>query len=80
MELSGEPILEVAEFDVNGFVNGIKGQFQTIDSNEECFFFTRDMADEYIERAILLCKKELKDLTEGKPGMNSLAWSWVRHT
>ena len=80
LELSGEPILEVAEFDVNGFVNGIKRQFQIIDSNEECFFFTRDMADEFIERAITLCKKELLNLAEGKPGMNSLAWSWERHT
>lgn len=80
LDLSGEPILTVAEFNVRQFAANIRKQFQPVNSNEECFFFTRDMADDFIERAAKLCRKELSDLAEGKEAMNSLEWSWVRHT
>lgn len=79
VDLTGEPILSVAEYDVKELVERIWGQFVPVEDTG-IFFFTREMAEEFIERATLFCLDELQRLSEGKPGLDSTAWSWERHS
>mgnify|MGYP004587524587 FL=1 len=75
--LAGEPITELAKFDVPGLVEEVKQQFVPIDE-QESFFFTKEMAEEFVDRATIFCLKEIKHISEGKPGLDSLEWSWGR--
>lgn len=79
LDLTGEPLLAIAEFDVKELVTRVQNQFTPVEDTG-IFFFTREMADEFMESAILLCREELQNLAEGKPGMNSDEWSWERHS
>ena len=79
LDLTGEPLLSVAEYDVKELVERVKGHFLPVEDTD-CFFFTREMAQEYIERAMVFCKDELRRLSEGKPGLSSTEWSWERHS
>ena len=79
IDLTGEPLLSVAEYDVKELVERVKGHFVPVEDTGS-FFFTREMAEEYIERAIVFCKEELRRLSEGKPGLSSTEWSWERHS
>ena len=78
-DLTGQPLLSVAEYDVKELVERIKGQFIPVEDTG-IFFFSREMAQEFIERAIIFCKEELQRLSEGKQGLSSFEWSWERHS
>ena len=78
-DLSGESILSLGEFDVHELVDRIHKQFLPVEDTG-IFFFTREMADEFIEMASALCREELQALAEGKPGIGSTEWSWERHS
>ena len=79
LDLSGEPILSLGEFDVRELVDRIHKQFVPVEDTG-IFFFTRKMADEFIEMASALCREELQALANGKPCMSSTEWSWERHS
>ena len=78
-DLTGQPLLSVAEYDVEELVERIKGHFIPVEDTG-IFFFTREMAEEFTERAITFCKEELQRLLEGQPGLSSTEWSWERHS
>ena len=75
--LTGEPITELAKFDMPGLVEEVKQQFVPSD-DQESFFFTKEMAEEFIDRATIFCLKEIKNLSEGKSGLDSSKWSWEK--
>lgn len=79
LDLSGEPLLSIAKYGVEELVERVKGQFVPVEDTG-IFFFTREMAEEFIERAIVFCLNELRDLADGKPGLSSTEWSWERHS
>lgn len=79
VDLAGEPILSVAEYDVEELVERIQGQFVPVEDTG-IFFFTREMAEKFIERAIIFCQEELQRLSEGKAGLGNAEWSWERHS
>ena len=79
LDLSGEPILSLGEFDVRELVDRIHKQFVPVEDTG-IFFFTRKMADEFIEMASALCREELQALADGKTCMSSTEWSWERHS
>ena len=60
-DLTGEPITELAKFDV-----------------PESSFFTKEMAEEFVDRATIFCLKEIKNLLDGKSGLDSSKWSWEK--
>ena len=39
----------------------------------------KEMADEFIKRSTAFCLEEMKNLSEGKKGLDSFTWSWERH-
>ncbi len=62
-----EKICEICEYDIHRLMKDMERFFTEI-KDEEIFFFTREMADEYISEAVEFCMKELRALDgEGTP-------------
>ena len=59
-----EPINSICTLDVNWLMESVSEFFKKVD-DEDIFFFTREMADEYIAEAVELCAKELDALRNG---------------
>lgn len=53
VDLAGEPLAHLAEFDVRGLVEEVRQEFVPIEE-EPLLVFTREMADEYITRAAIM--------------------------
>ena len=70
-----EQINEVACFEPHKFVEEFKKDFDEV-TYKERFFFTDNMAMEYISLCIELCKKELDALKNGNGFFNEYEWSW----
>lgn len=75
--LENETIAELAEFDVPELVEEVRQQFVPMEEDVS-FFFTKEMADEFIERSTAFCLEEMKNLSEAKKGLDSFTWSWKR--
>lgn len=65
------------KLDVPGLVEEVKQQFVPIDEQESSFF-TKEMAEEFVDRATIFCLKETKNLLDGKSGLDSSKWSWEK--
>lgn len=59
LDITTEPICELAVFDAPGFVVEVQQQFATV-SEESLFVLTAEMAEEYIRRAAEFCIKEME--------------------
>lgn len=70
-----EEINKVAVFDVHKFIEEYKKDFEAV-TYKDRFFFTDNMAEEFISQAADLCKKELDALKNGKEFFNEYEWSW----
>ena len=75
IDLTGEPITELADFDVPGLVKEVSEQFVPV-AETDIFFFSKEMAEELVECSIVFCLDELRRLKAGKAGLNSMDWSW----
>jgi protein tyrosine/serine phosphatase len=71
-----EEINSIATFDVNWLVESMAGYFEKVE-DEDIFFFTREMADEYIAEAVELCANELEALAKGGKLIESYDNAWV---
>ena len=74
-EFEKEPINEICFYDVNWFMESLDKYFNEVPEGD-IFFFTREMADEYIEEAVEACEKELAALKEGKGLITCYDTSW----
>lgn len=77
IDLADEPLAQLAEFDAKGLAEEVRGEFDPMEE-EELSVFTKEMADEYITRAVKFCVEEMKTLSAGKSGLDSAAWSWEK--
>ena len=77
IDLADEPLAQLAEFDAKGLAEEVRGEFAPMEE-EELSVFTKEMADEYITRAVKFCVEEMKTLSAGKSGLDSTAWSWEK--
>ena len=77
LDITTEPICELAVFDAPGFVVEVQQQFATV-SEESLFVLTAEMAEEYIRRAAEFCIKEMENLRNGKNGLDSIAYAWKK--
>lgn len=78
VDLSGEPICALAEFDVPELVQEVEAQFSPV-QDDRTFFFTPEMAEELVTRSTAFCLEELHALPAGG-GLDSRAWSWENFT
>lgn len=71
----GPELSELGQFDVPRLVETVRGWFEPVEETQ-CFFFTPELAEEYIGRAVELSCGELDSLRKGGPLMDSLDWAW----
>lgn len=71
----GPELTRLGEFNIPWFVETVRGYFVPVEE-AECFFFTTDLAEEYIGRSVELCLRELENLKNGGPLLDSGDWAW----
>ena len=74
--LEDEAIGSIGMFDVDGMMAALTAYFQPV-TDHDVFFFTRDMADEYVMQATEACLHELKALQTGVGLINSYDCAWL---
>ncbi len=72
-----EPIASQCHYDIDWLMKSMAEYFIPV-PEEDIFFFTKDMADEFIAEAVDQCLKELKALELGKGMIESYDNAWNR--
>lgn len=72
-----EPICKEHSFSLNTFLNEMKADFESVPTGE-IFFFTRQMADEYIDYAAKMCLREIDALYNQSECIDEIAFAWNR--
>ena len=72
---NNESINKIHSFDVKLLLNELKFDFNLYDTGS-IFFFTKEMAEEYIDSAVQVCADELNLLKENKPSLKVLDYMW----
>ncbi|MBQ8574582.1 MAG: hypothetical protein IJ447_00860 [Clostridia bacterium] len=77
-EIKEESIFEIYPFDINNLVKELKTDFQFYNDGK-IFFFTKEMADEFIENTAVKCVNEIKAIRAGKTSINENEFAWNVH-
>lgn len=72
-----EPINQVCSFDLEDLVQNMNSYFEPIEE-DDIFFFTKEMADEYIAEAVGYCIQELDNLECQNAGTDGYLSAWNR--
>jgi len=78
VNFDSEPINDLCSFDVKWLMDSMYGYFKEVDG--EIFFFTKEMADEYISEAVELCIRELDAFMNGGKMIESYDNAWDNRT
>lgn len=70
-----EPINRICSFNLEGLVQNMNSYFVPIE-DDDIFFFTKEMTDEYIAEAVKYCTQELANLECQKEGTDSYLSAW----
>ena len=70
-----EAINSICSFDLDGLIRDMNSYFVPVE-DDDIFFFTREMADEYISEAVEYCVRELDDLEQQKEGTDGYTAAW----
>lgn len=76
--IEDEEILNICSFNLENLMGNLKCYFIP-HSEGENFFFTNEMADEYIQKAIPICVKEIEALRKGSFLMDEVEYAWKSH-
>ena len=72
-----EIINNLCSFDTEGFRKRMDSYFIPV-KDQDIFFFTREMSDEFIDEAIDLCVHEIKCLARNESGIDMYEYAWMR--
>lgn len=72
-----EDINQLDTFDIEKFMMDMSSYFRPVEE-ENIFFFTKEMSDEYIKEAIDFCLKEVDKIRNGLPGIDMIEYAWER--
>ena len=70
-----EPINRISSFDLDKLVQDMKSYFVPV-NDEDTFFFTKEMTDEYITEAVDYCIHELDNLALHNEGTDCYLLAW----
>ena len=70
-----EPINTAFSFEAFRFMQDMKEDFKPV-AEEDVFFFTRKMADEFIRRAVSFCMEELQAIYSDAETMDEYRYAW----
>ncbi len=72
-----ESINALYPFEMRHLYNDLKSDF-TASTDGDIFFFTKGMADSFIQRACHICDKELQAWRKGKNFVDAYDWAWKK--
>lgn len=72
-----ESINALYPFEMRHLYNDLKSDF-TASTDGDIFFFTKEMADSFIQRACDICDKELQVWRKGKNFVDAYDWGWKK--
>ncbi len=75
-DLHEEPLFRMANFNAENQIRFVLECFEPVDF-DDVFFFTAEMADEFIGRAAAFCLKEIETLEQGGQGMDAYEFGWA---
>ncbi len=70
-----EPLNRICSFDLEGLARDMNSYFVPVEE-DDIFFFTREMTDEYIAEAVEFCCQELDNLAKHKEGADGYELAW----
>lgn len=70
-----EQIHKLYPFDTKKLLSNLQVQFMP-GTEGEIFFFTKEMADQFIKKAVNICIKELQSFFSGKKYVDEYTWAW----
>ena len=70
-----EPLNELCRFDIKQLAESFESYFEPVEGGS-IFFFTNEMADEYIAEAVGLCLDEIDAINRGGALMDCYACAW----
>ena len=70
-----ESINQLCSFDLEGLSESMREYFIPFE-DDDIFFFTKEMTDEYISEAVDFCLQEIDNLENGKSGINGYDNAW----
>ena len=70
-----EPINRICQFNLDGLVQNMNSYFVPI-NDDDIFFFTKEMTDEYIEEAVDYCIREVDNIIRRNEGTDSYLSAW----
>lgn len=70
-----EPIFNIYPFDIEQLLADFKSDFEPY-NNGSTFFFTKEMADDFIKIATKKCIQEINALKSGISTFDELEWAW----
>lgn len=76
--IEDEEILNICSFNIENLMCNLKSYFIPYTEGDN-FFFTNEMADEYIQKAIPICVKEIEALRKGSFLMDEVEYAWKSH-
>ena len=72
-----ESINRICSFDLIGLEKNMNSYFVPVEE-DDIFFFTREMTDEYITEAVECCMRELDNLEKENGGMDNYMLAWYK--
>ena len=73
---SAEPLAAVSDFKLSEFLAELHADFTTPPPPGDCVYFTKAIAEEFLDAAVPLCLREMAALREGKTAVDEYAWAW----
>lgn len=70
-----ETINQICDFNLDQLVRDMNSYFVPIE-DEDIFFFTKEMTDEYIAEAVEYCNQELNRIEQQKEGTDGYVFAW----
>lgn len=74
-DFESEPINRISSFDLQSLKASWDAFFAPVD-DENIFFFTKKMTDEFISEAVRYCMEEIDNLSRGSEGADSYSLAW----
>ncbi len=70
-----ESINKICAFDLDGLAESMNAYFILVE-DDDIFFFTKEMTDEYISEAVTYCLRELDNIVNNKEGIDGYINAW----
>jgi hypothetical protein len=75
LDFEKEPINSICHLEPHQFVSEMKDDFEPFEPCE-IFFFSKDMADQFISKAVSFCLEELRALEKGTTRIDEYEYAW----